>query len=399
MSLIAPFDFHFPTKLIFGAGTLGRLGELAKPWAESVLVVGYRDQTGLEFDYDRAMRSLREAGVRPTTFFEIEPEPDVATVDRGAELARQVGAMAVVALGGGSVIDAAKVIALVAEMGGSGVDFLGGAGVLRPPAAALPIIAIPTTAGSGSEVSDITVLAQEGAGSTAGMNVKSPIFGPAIQPAIAIIDPELAEGSPASLTANAGADALGHAIETCLSRKANPITVSLSLRALGLIVGNLERAVAEPDNPVPRGPLALASTMAGISMTEVGLSVAHGMAQSLGGVLHVAHGTAVAVATRIGLRANGPHCLPQLAAMADACALGGDTPEEKAFRFAERIEDLLTEIGMPERIVPPADAPADLLDALVRNAMVAGRIPVMLNPRRIDRPELRMLFSQAVEVK
>jgi alcohol dehydrogenase class IV len=388
--------FEMPTQVQFGRGRLGSVGKAARKFGESALLVGYRDRTGLEETCARASRSLQEAELAVTEFFEVPPDPEAELAEEGAQRVRDAGCDVIVALGGGSVIDAAKGIAALARMGGRLWDYTGANKESRPITDAVPLVAVPTTAGTGSEVSAVAVFTHQGVSSIADMPLKASVSGPAVRPEVALVDPALAVGSPPGLTAACGADALGHAIESCMSRQANPISSTLAGRAVGLIVGNLRRAVENPDDPEPRVPLALASTLAGAAFGGAGVVMPHAVAQALGGLLHVPHGVGVALATPLNLRFNADHCVEEYCELARFCGIEGATPEEQAAGFVDCIVELLRSADLPDRIDSPQDAPQDLLDKLVRNAFESTPVPIKLNPRKIDEATMRELFEELV---
>ncbi|MHC4400225.1 MAG: iron-containing alcohol dehydrogenase family protein [Planctomycetota bacterium] len=368
--MLRTWEFQLPTRVQFGRGGLRKLGEVAKELGGSALLVGYRDRTGLEETYARAHRALEGAG--------------------------NVGADLVIGLGGGSVIDAAKGVAALAKMGGALWDYTGANPNGRAASDSLPLVAVPTTAGTGTEVSAVAVFTHFGRSSVADMPLKASVSGPAIRPKVALVDPDLAVGSPPALTAACGADALGHAIEACMSRRANPISSTLAGRAVGLIMRNLPSAVAAPDDPEPREPLALAATLAGAAFGVAGVVVPHAIAQALGGLLHVPHGLGVAVGTPLSLHYNAERCVEQYCELADCCGLAADSREEKAARFVDCVVELLGSIGIPDRVDVPPDAPDDLIDRLVRNAYESTPVPIQLTPRKVDEAALRAMFEEVV---
>ena len=391
------WDFRLPTRIQFGRGGFRRLGQTAGEFGSKAILVGYGDRTGLEAVYDRGAELLRAAGVSVTTFYEVPPDPDAELVQAGAKAAEEAGVDLVVGLGGGSAIDAAKGIAALVKMGGCLWDYTGANKKdVRPITDALPLVAVPTTAGTGTEVSRVAVFTHRGVGSTPGVPIKASVAGPAVRPEVALVDPDLAVGSPPSLTAACGADALGHAIEACMSRKANPVSSTLAGRAVGLIVENLVRAVENPDDPEPREPLALASTLAGAAFGAAGVVVPHAISQALGAVMHVPHGLGVALGTPVSLRFNAEACVEQYCEVAAFCGIVSGSPEQRAEQFVERIERLLESAGLPRTIAPPADAPEDLMEILVRNAFESTAVPIMLNPRKIDEAVMREMFEEVV---
>jgi alcohol dehydrogenase class IV len=373
-----------------------KLGEIARELGKSVLVVGYRDHSGMEETYRRAEEALRNQGVTVAFFHEVHPDPEADLAKRGAERALEVGADVIVGLGGGSVIDAAKGIAALAKMGGSTWDYAGANPDSRRVTQSLPLVAVPTTAGTGSEVTGVAVFTHRGVGSSSDVPLKASISGPAVRPTVALVDPDLATGSPASLTAVCGADALGHAMEACMSRRANPVSTVLGIRAVSLIVGNLHAAVEEPNDPQPREPLALAATLAGVAFAEAGVVVTHAVAQALGGVLHVSHGLGVAIGTPLTLRFNRSACTDLYAQLADACDVSGKSSAEKAEKFVDTVTELLRTVGIPDRVEVPGGPTEELIQRLVVNARESTPIPITLNPRKVDHAALVEMFRQVL---
>jgi alcohol dehydrogenase len=398
IDMLRNWEFQLPTRIQFGRGGLRKLGQTVRPFGTSALLVGYGDPAGLEATYVRAGRALKDAGMALAEFLEVPPDPEAGLGAEGARRAVEAGAEVVVAVGGGSVIDAAKGIAALARMGGRLWDYTGANRQSRPITDALPVIAVPTTAGTGSEVSSVAVFTHQGVASDPDMPLKASVSGPAIRPKVALVDPDLAAGSPPPLTAACAADALGHAIEACVSRRANPISSILAGRAVGLIVGNLRGAVQRPDDPEPREPLALAATLAGAAFSDAGVVVTHAIAQALGGLLHVPHGLGVAIATPANLRFNARACVRQYGDLAGWCGLTDGSPDELAARFVDAITGLLRSVGLPDRVEVPPEAPDDLLEKLVHNAMESTPVPIKLNPRRVDEAALAGLFEEVLAI-
>lgn len=387
------WDFSLPTQIQFGRGGLRRLGQFTADLGTAALLVGYQDRTGLEDMYAKAEKLLEKAGVKTTTFYKVPPDPAAELVEQGAELAQSEGIDVVVGLGGGSVMDAAKGIAALTRLGGNLWDHTSANPKSKPIQDTVPVVAIPTTAGTGSEVSNLAVFTHENAGSGEGVPIKDAIVGPALRPKLALVDPDLAIGCPSSLTAACGADALGHAIESCLSRRATPIVSALACRAVRLIVDNMAGAVANPDSAEFREPLALAATMAGAAFSAAGVVVPHAIAQALGAVLHVPHGLSVAIATRQGLSFNREACVGQYAELARSCHLAGDDDEALADRFVVTVNELLDRCDLPSTFPAPADAPEDLVEKLVRSAYGSAPVPITLNPRKVSERDMGAMFE------
>lgn len=396
-AMLRTWEFRLATRVLFGRGTLRKLGEVAREFGQSALIVGYAKPGDLEDAYGRATIALREAGLRVTRFLQATTDPDADLVIEGTQQAHDARADVVVGLGGGSAIDLAKGIAAITRMGGSPWDYTTANRQCLPITDALPVIAIPTTAGTGTEVTAVAVFTYHGVGTSPQTPLKTSIFGRAICPRAAIVDPELALSSSPQLTAASGADALGHAIEACLSRRANPLASTLACRAVSLIVDHLEAAVANPKDPEPRESLALAATLAGAAFNEAGVVVPHAMAHALGALLNVPHSLGVAVATPALLRFNASRSQDVYCELARVCGLTAPSAEQQAESFINRIVELLRSVGLPDHIPVPPNAPADLVDRLVRNAQESSPSSITFNPCKVNDASLRSLFGQVLE--
>jgi alcohol dehydrogenase class IV len=391
------WDFSLPTQIQFGRGGMRRLGQFSADFGASALLVGYADQAGLDDVYAKAEKLLEKAGLKTTVLYTIPPDPAAELVEAGAEVARRNGIDVVVGLGGGSVIDAAKGIAALARLGGILWDHTSANPESKPIHDTLPVVAVPTTAGTGSEVSNVAVFTHEKGVTAEGIAIKDAIVGPALRPKLALVDPDLTVGCPPALTAACGADALGHAIESFLSRRATPVASALAGHAVQLIVENLPRAVAEPEGGDYRERLAVAATMAGAAFSAAGVVVSHAIAQALGAVLHLPHGLSVALATRAGLAFNRSACATQYAELARHCRLDEADDDALADRFVVEIHAVLDRCGVPRTIPVSLDAPDDLVDRLVRSALDSSRIPITQNPRKVVGEDLAGLFTQILE--
>lgn len=388
------WQFQVPTQIHFGRGALRELGEAVRPLAATVLLVGYRERVGMEESYDRAVHTLQKAGLAVQTFFRVSEEPGEEIILEGARRAVVDHAQAIVGLGGGSVLDAAKGIAALTRLDGALGDFTLANPERREITEALPVVAVPTTAGTGSEVSPAAVFHLPA--DTPGAALKVTLSAAALTPRVAVVDPDLTRGCPPPLVASAAGDALGHAVEACLSRRANPLTSLLATEAVRLIHRHLPQAVAVPEDAEPREPLALAALLAGLAFSGAGVGGGHALAHALGGVLQVPHGLAVAVATRASLRFNAESAESAYAALAEACGLEGESPAEQAARFVEATGALLDRVGLPPRIAV-ADAPADLIARLVQNARQSLPQGLTCNPRKLDDAALAGLFQEVLE--
>jgi len=323
-----------------------------------------------------ALSSLRTAGVAVTIFQDIKSNPTASSVDEAAELARAEGCDVVVALGGGSPIDAAKGAAVVLSLGGRCADHLGATRVSAP---LLPIIAIPTTAGTGSEVTIWAVINNEEE------RFKSWIGGDSLLPTIALLDPEITTTMPPNLTAYTGIDALTHAIGAFTSTFSNPIADALAIAAIELIGKSLFKAVESPQDIEARSDMLLASTMAGAAFNSGKLVAVHCLSEALGGPYDIHHGLANAILLPHVMAFNASAIADKYARVARA--LGSDQSDgaEAVRRFMEPLQlPTLGQLGVQE-----ADLPR--VAALAFGNCSDGR-----NPRPMTEEDMLRLLRQAL---
>ncbi|MGD0913233.1 MAG: iron-containing alcohol dehydrogenase [Terracidiphilus sp.] len=283
------FEFATATRIVFGEGTAATLPELVRSFGVRPLVV-----TGSSRERAAAVMSALSAEI-----FTVPGEPTVDLVREGARRALAGACDVVISLGGGSAIDAGKAIAAVATNGGEPLEFLEVVGKGRAiEVAPLPFIAVPTTAGTGSEVTRNAVL-----GSTE-HGIKASLRSPLMLPRVALVDPELTYGLPPAITAYTGLDALTQLIEPYVCARANPLTAAICVAGLGHIAGALPRAYHDGADKEARRDMALASLFGGLALANSGLGVVHGFAAPLGGSWKAPHGALCAAVLPHGMAAN-----------------------------------------------------------------------------------------------
>jgi alcohol dehydrogenase class IV len=291
------FEFATATRILFGPGTLREVAPLAKAMGRRAFVV-----TGRTTNRATPLLSgLSRAGLSCSTF-PVAGEPSLALVEDGARQLRDDRADLVIAIGGGSVIDAGKAIAALATNPGKVIEYLeviGKARALEQPP--LPLVAVPTTAGTGAEVTRNAVLASPE------HRVKASLRSPLLLPKLAVIDPELTLGLPSTLTASTGLDALTQLLEPFVSCRANPLADGLCREGLIRAARSLRRACEQPNDLAAREDLALASLFSGLALANAGLGAVHGFAAPIGGMFSAPHGAVCAAllpyATDVNLRA------------------------------------------------------------------------------------------------
>ena len=369
--------YSLPTTILYGQGVLEELPALL----DQIKVVNplLITDKGLAATTVPAQVTaiLDRAGVTHAVFDEVQSDPSTQLVDRIAELILKGGHDGVIGLGGGSAMDSAKAAAAAAANGVPSLKLVGQEKVEKAP---LPIIAIPTTAGPGSEVTRFAVLTDEEAGA------KVSIASMKIMPVFAVLAPELTVGLPAKITSGTGLDALGHAIESYGSVWNNPISEGMALQAITLIGQHLRTATNDPTNLQARGGMLAASCIAELAANTTRLGLAHALAVPLGATHHVPHGLAV-----------GMMLIPM-------CAFNEQVDPERYARIASALEpgstdvvaaltSLYEDIGMESRLAEFGVVPEDY-DRVIDLALRSDNVDA--NPREASRAQLATLLEAAL---
>lgn len=304
------FNFSIPTKVYFGDGITNRLGEeLAFLGPKKAILITDKVMQKIGM-VNRVQKGLHDGPLQIVAVFDdVPPNSELAVVTAAAELGKAKNADCVMALGGGSVMDTAKVVNILLTKGGQVQDHMGAQLINEK---LLPSIFIPTTAGTGAEVTQFAVILDSK------KNLKLPFSENAIIPDIAILDPELTKSMPSKLTAATGMDALTHAIEAYVSTESNPATEAFALRAIELISSNILQAAAVPDDMEARGAMLSASFMAGAAFSTSGVGIVHAISHALGGVYHIPHGLANSILLPLGIEYNLESSVPKFARIAEA---------------------------------------------------------------------------------
>ncbi|MED4205478.1 iron-containing alcohol dehydrogenase [Neobacillus mesonae] len=296
--------FRTPKSIFYGRNAFKNIGKEAASRGKKALIVSDKMMEDLGY-IENCRNLLRNNGVNSVVYLGVNSEPTDVYVAEALALFKQENCDLVISLGGGSCIDTAKSIAVVATNGGYVGDYMGE----KKMAENLPIphISIPTTAGTGSEATDATVI------TNTTNDVKMMIKQPAFMPEVAIVDPLLTVSSPKSVTSATGVDALSHAIEAYLSRKAHPITDTLALSAMNLIIANLLTAYHDGENIDAREAMSLGSLQAGMAFSNASVCLVHGMSRPIGALFHVPHGISNAMLLPAVLEFSKEACIDRLA--------------------------------------------------------------------------------------
>ncbi|MBL9188148.1 MAG: iron-containing alcohol dehydrogenase [Opitutaceae bacterium] len=365
------FEFATATRIMFGPGTLAGIGPLARAHGRCALVVTGRDGARAA----RLLELLRAAGLAITTVA-IAREPTTDDITAATAAARAAGCEVVIGCGGGAALDAAKAIAALLTNPGDLLDYLEVVGRAQPlPHAAAPCVAIPTTAGTGSEVTRNAVLASPA------HRVKASLRSPSMLPRIALVDPELTHDLPPALTAATGLDALTQLIEPYLSNRANPLTDALCAEGLRRVARSLRRAVEHGHDASAREDMALASLHGGLALANAGLGAVHGFAGPIGGMFPAPHGAVCGallphvLATNLAaLRARAPQS-PVLPRFAEIARLVTGAPHATAEEGLRWVSELVASLGLPTLRaygITTADVPAIVAAAAQASSMKAN---------------------------
>lgn len=383
------FLFRLPTRVLFGAGVVNKVGHACKDQkATKVFLVTGKTSTKNSPFLQVVINSLGKVGMEVKLYAEIEADPSVDTVDRGADIMKRFGADAVVAFGGGSPMDAAKSMAMLTANEGSIADYIRGRRQIIHRG--LPLICIPTTAGTGSEVTAAAVTTDKESREKIGLSHDY------LMPVLALVDPELQISMPPSVTAATGIDALTHAIEAYVALKASPISDALALYSIKIIGENLRSAVANGSDLEARGNMAIASLIAGGAFANAGLGAVHGIAHPVGAQYGVAHG----VANGIMLPYVMDYCL--LANYAKfreiAVALGenisGMSERDAAKQAVQAVRNLNEDIGIPDSLLA-VGVPEQAIDAIVKDAATYRLLPN--SPRKLTAKDLHVIVGRALK--
>jgi len=374
--------FSFPTTIRFAVGSRHELpGELAALSSRRPLIVTDSGVSALPW-FAELVNEVGAAGYVVAVFDAVWGNPVVSQVDAGVAAWHVHDADVVVAVGGGAAMDVAKAVALMATHDGHLFDYEDEIpGALAPTAATAPIIAVPTTAGTGSEVGRSAVISDDDT------HIKRIIFGPPLLARVVLADPELTVGLPASITAATGMDALTHNVEAYLARNWNPMCDGIALEGLRLVAANLERAVAVPDDLEARAAMLMGSMMGAVAFQK-GLGVVHSCAHALGTVADIHHGLANAVMIDLALGINVeavPERFATLAAVA-GCDPGADG-------FIRWLGELKASVGIPADLAALGIDPA--LEARLVEVAVADACHPN-NPRPVTADDFTTIFRRSL---
>ncbi|WP_319407974.1 iron-containing alcohol dehydrogenase [uncultured Desulfosarcina sp.] len=297
--MISAFTFAAMPRLIAGPGTIGRLGKLAAPFGRNALLVTGSKALERSGHLSPILEDLKSEGMHVFRY-RIAGEPSPVMVDQAVSDFKRKAVDVVLAVGGGSVLDAGKAIAAMLKENGSVVDFLEGVGNRTPSGQSVPVVAVPTTSGTGSEATKNAVISRVGSG-----GFKKSLRHDNYIPRLAILDPTLCTSAPASVTAACGMDALTQLIESYVSTHASPLTDIMAIDGMRYLIPELPDACGKGASDLGcRGAVAYGAFLSGVTLANAGLGVVHGVAGPLGGLLSIPHGVACANLLPFAVRAT-----------------------------------------------------------------------------------------------
>jgi alcohol dehydrogenase len=381
---LPPFDFQPLTRLVFGPGSLARLGQLVRELGgtRALLVT----DPGLEEagHPQRAVESLRDERLQIHVFDGVEENPTGRHVENGLKIARQHRIDFLVAVGGGSSMDCAKGINFLFTNGGSMEDYVGFGKATKPM---LPSIGIPTTAGTGSEAQSYALIADERTHMKTACGDKKAAF------RVAILDPEVTLSQPAKVTAITGIDALAHALETYVTIRRNPLSQTFAREAWRLLEPNFEMVLREPQNIEARSAMQLGAHLAGLAIENSMLGACHACANPLTAHYGITHGIAVGLMLPHVIRFNAPAVGSLYREMAHQAGLLDGDLHIAAESLAQRIRHFMNSAGLPNTL-SACGVSDGILDEMAQEA--AKQWTGRFNPRPVTAGELRQLYQSAL---
>lgn len=380
------FQFKIPQTIEFGMGSLKKLPEmLADSKSDNVMLVSDRGLEAIGV-VKKVQDIIEAAGIKCTSYLDVKPNPTVDIVNEAAALYKECGATCLVALGGGSPMDVSKAVGILAVHGGNIADYEGAHKVPGPIA---PIIAIPTTAGTGSEVTASAVITDEE------RNFKMSVFTYYNIPKYAILDPELIMTAPASIAAACGVDALIHAMEAYLSTAATPFSDAMAEKAMELIGANLRRFVANRKDEEAACAMMLGSNFAGISFAWARLGDIHSMSHPVSAYYHVAHGVANAILMPTVMEFNAIADSGRYEKIYNYIRTSkGPVTNFEPMMLVEEVKKLNRDLGIPEGLRAVGVDSDEHFRAMAEDAMKAGN--TLVNPRQTTVKDFIAMYHKAM---
>lgn len=383
-----PVNVVYPRIVSIGAGAVGELGAILRQLGLSRPLIVSDDFLRGQGLVGRVADALRAEGVEAGVFTDTVPDPTTASIDLGLAALRKADYDSLIGLGGGSPQDTAKIMAIMHVHGGVVRDYKVPAVADRP---GLPVIAVPTTAGTGSEVTRFSIITDSET------DEKMLCAGPAFVPAAAVVDYELTLSKPLRLTADTGIDSLTHAIEAYVSRRANPLSDTFALAAMKIIHANIRRVCAQPGDREAREQMMLGSMLAGHAFTNASVGLVHGMSRPIGAFFHVSHGLSNAMLLPRVTRFSAPAAIGRYAACARTMGVAPTDADDGAAVDAllAALDQLNVDLRVPSPRLHgvPHNRYFDSIEMMATQALESGS-PAN-NPRTPTHAEICELYREA----
>lgn len=384
------FNYYQSTKILFGKGRINELADVVLSYGNKALLVTTPATVEvLQEQYMRVKKILADKNIEFVHFDGVKPNPTVETITAGAIMARNFGAKVIIGLGGGSSMDTAKAISVEATHEGTSWDYLFYKSPQPDPAKLLPVVAVSTTSGTGSQVTQVAVV------TNSTIRDKSALYNNILYPKVCIIDPELMLTLPTFVTATTGFDVLCHAFESTLNPGTGAYVDLLAWEAISIVIEYLPGLLSDPHNLFAREKMAWADTLGGLCIANAGVTLPHGMGMAIGGMYpHVAHGEALAIVYPAFAEYTWEHAVPQFARLARLLNPAMKTLPEKdaASKCSSEIVKFLQMIDLNKRL-RDVNMPEGEIEALAKQSMVLPDYKA--NPRVASEHEMIDLVKKS----
>ena len=386
------FNYNQSTKILFGKGRINELAEVVLQYGKKVLLVTTpAGIPALQVQYEKVIKILTDSGIEVAHYDGVIPNPTVETISKGAKMAREFDAEVIIGLGGGSSMDSAKAISVEATHEGTSWDYLFYKSPQPDVTKLLPIIAVSTTSGTGSQVTQVAVITNPD------VRDKSALYNNILYPLVAIIDPELMISVPKFVTATTGFDVLCHAFECTINPGTGAYVDLLAWEAITIVAEYLPRVFADLNDVNAREKMAWADTLAGLCIANAGVTLPHGMGMAIGGMYpHVAHGESLAIVYPAFAEFTWHVAIPQFSALARILnsKLKEVSDNEAASKCPDEIVKFLKGIGLYKSL-KDVNVPANEIEALAKQCMVLPDYKG--NPRVATKEEMIELVKRSYE--
>ncbi|OAA92696.1 iron-containing alcohol dehydrogenase family protein [Clostridium coskatii] len=374
--------FQCPKKIIYGKDTVNFIGSEAAVFGNKAMIVTGKHSSKKTGALDKVYYSLKDQGIDPVIFNKVESDPSVITVREGVKAGKKEKVDFIVALGGGSAMDAAKAISMVIGNGGDILDYE----KVQPKTYGIPIIAVPTTAGTGSEVSKFSIITDTE------RKIKMLISSNFIIPEVSILDPLLTMMMPPEVTAATGMDAFTHAIEAYISKAAQPMSDTFAIKAIKIISSNISRSVLKGDIEA-REKMLLGQMYAGLAFSNASTALVHSMSRPLGAYYKVPHGMANAILLTEVMKFNRASCAERFKVIAEAMGenVGGKSVREASLIAVDTIKSIFLETGLPVSL-KEVGVDKDNFRKMAEDAMESKT--TALNPRKPTVEQLVEIYEK-----